>query len=99
MAAPSELLSPELLRDLEQLLRDRFGADTNVQDCLPISQRAALTMRVKLNAEAAPPSVFVKHLHHSEYPASRIFEPNFEFAEELLALQFLDQCNPSETFR
>lgn len=99
MPSPAEVLSPELLRDLETLLRDRFGADTVVTECFPISQRAAITMRATLGGSAAPASVFVKHLHVSEYPAVRLFDSHVEFAEELLALQFLEQCTPSQPFR
>jgi len=99
MPAAAEVLSPELRHDLEALLRDRFGADTLLGECFPISQRAAITMRAGLTGTGAPASVFVKHLHHSEYPAARIFETNVEFAEEMLALQFLERCPPPEPFR
>lgn len=99
MAVPTEVLAPSLLRDLETLLCDRFNADTVVAECFPISQRSAITMRVRLSGTDAPESVFVKHLHNSEYPAERIYETNVEFAEELLALQFLEQCKPSQPFR
>src|SRR6266545_2959359 len=99
MTVPTEALSPDLLRDLERLLRDRFSADTVVAECFPISQRSAITIRARLSGTGAPESVFVKHLHHTEYPAARLYETNVEFAEELLALQFLEQCPPAQPFR
>lgn len=99
MPLPAEVLSPELLRDLELLLCERFSADTVVAECFPISQRSAITMRARLSGTHAPETVFVKHLHNSEYPAERLYETNVEFAEELLALQFLEQCPPAQPFR
>src|SRR5262245_19746085 len=99
MPDPAQVLSPDLRRDLETLLRDCFGADTVIAECFPISQRAAITMRASLIGTGAPESVFVKHLHNSEYPAARIFETHVEFAEEMLALQFLEQCPSSQPFR
>jgi len=100
MSQSQTAIQSEALKDnLQEKLRQVYGAATRVVGVRHISRRAAVSARVQLEGSGNPRFVFVKHVFPECYPARDLPNEHVEFAEELLAQRFLENCPSPQPYR
>lgn len=98
VVAPGAALPDPIRARVEAALSAAYGGPVRVDEVRPISRRASVSLRAGL-AGAGPASVFVKHVPPETWPATGLAGDHVEFAHELLAQRFLEECPPVRPFR
>lgn len=96
--APGAALPEPIRARVEAALSAVYSGEVRVESVHPISQRASVSLRAGLSGPG-PASVFVKHVPVATWPATDLAGEHVEFAHELLAQRFLEECPPPRPFR